>query len=312
MRRIARTAFFLPSIMLALAAHADQTRSFVSSYGSDSNDCSRQAPCRSFATALTKTIAGGEINTLDPGGYGAVTITKAISIVSGLGEAGVLVPAGGTGITISAGATDRINLRGLAIEGAGTGATGIRFNSGGALTISNSVIRNLTAANIDLEPTATTTFVITNTLVTDGRVGIYVYPQGLGVANGTFERVTVTNHQWGLYGNAIASATSKPITLSVIDSSVSHNTAGDGIGVYAQSPSSSVRSRFDLVGTTVSGNTIGAKMEQFGYVLMQRSHMDSNGTNFVCTGSGASFWTWGDNAILSTPSCLVAQAPGLK
>ena len=119
--------------MLALAAHADQTRSFVSSYGSDSNDCSRQAPCRSFATAITKTVAGGEINTLDPGGYGAVTITKAISIVSGLGEAGVLVPAGGTGITISAGATDRINLRGLAIEGAGTGATGIRFNSGGAL-----------------------------------------------------------------------------------------------------------------------------------------------------------------------------------
>lgn len=153
---------FAPGLSLAA-----QTRSFVSSYGSDSNPCSRQAPCRSFATAIANTVAGGEINTLDPGGYGPVTITKSISIVSGLGEAGVLVPAGGTGITISAGPDDQINLRGLAIEGAGNGNTGIRFNTGGFLTITNSVIRNMSNVGMDIEPSGASTFTITDTLIAD-------------------------------------------------------------------------------------------------------------------------------------------------
>ncbi len=97
--------------MISSNGYAQATRTFVSSAGSDTNDCSRVAPCRSFAAAIGKTNTGGEINTLDPGGYGPVTITKSISIVSGLGEAGILVPPAGTGITINAGPNDRVNLR---------------------------------------------------------------------------------------------------------------------------------------------------------------------------------------------------------
>ena len=87
--------------------------------------------------------------------------------MSGLGEAGVLVPAGGTGITISAGPDDQINLRGLAIEGAGNGNTGIRFNTGGFLTITNSVIRNMSNVGMDIEPSGASTFTITDTLIAD-------------------------------------------------------------------------------------------------------------------------------------------------
>jgi hypothetical protein len=139
MKRIACLGFLFPALittMSATPAQAQATRTFVSAQsGSDSNPCSRSLPCRTFAFAITLTNAGGEINTLDPGGYGTVTITKSISIVSPLGEAGVLVPSGGTGITISAGANDTINLRGLIIEGGSLGAVGIKFNSGQALTI---------------------------------------------------------------------------------------------------------------------------------------------------------------------------------
>jgi hypothetical protein len=116
---LAAVALTLLATAPITSAQAQNTRSFVSAQsGSDSNPCTRSAPCRTFAFAITQTNAGGEINTLDPGGYGTLTINKSISIVSGLGEAGVLVPSGQVGITINAGATDIINLRGLIIEGA--------------------------------------------------------------------------------------------------------------------------------------------------------------------------------------------------
>ena len=63
-------------------AHAQATRTWVSGVGDDANPCSRTAPCKTFAGAISKTAAGGEINVLDPGGFGAVTITKSITISS--------------------------------------------------------------------------------------------------------------------------------------------------------------------------------------------------------------------------------------
>src|SRR5262249_4943843 len=93
-----------------------QTRVFVSATGSDSNPCTFAAPCRAFQHAHDVVAAGGEIDVLDPAGYGAVTITKAISI-QGHGFAGIAVPSGGTGIFINAGAFDRVHLAGLLIDG---------------------------------------------------------------------------------------------------------------------------------------------------------------------------------------------------
>src|SRR5207244_2133274 len=95
MRKVA-LPFAIAVSMLGLAlqvspAHAQATRTWVSGTGDDANPCSRTAPCKTFAGAISKTVAGGEINVLDPGGFGAVTITKAITISSEGFEAGVLV-----------------------------------------------------------------------------------------------------------------------------------------------------------------------------------------------------------------------------
>ena len=99
---LAAVALMFAAALPTTPAQAQNNRSFVSAQsGLDTNPCTRTSPCRTFAHALTQTNAGGEINTLDPGGYGSVTIDRAISIVSGLGEAGVLVPSGGTGIIIN-------------------------------------------------------------------------------------------------------------------------------------------------------------------------------------------------------------------
>src|SRR5262249_61977328 len=128
--------------------HAQIARTFVSSLGNDANDCNRVTPCRTFQQAHDNTLAAGEITVLDPGGYGAVTITKAISIINdGVGEAGALVSGGLNGITINAGASDAVSLRGLTVKGIGFGGgNGIQFTTGKSLTIENGAIRTLTGS----------------------------------------------------------------------------------------------------------------------------------------------------------------------
>src|SRR6266480_7370064 len=101
-------AFFgvlLVPFVLSTPAQAQASRTWVSGVGDDANPCSRTAPCKTFAGAISKTAPGGEINVLDPGGFGAVTITKSISIISVGFEAGVLV-SGTNGIIIQVASTD--------------------------------------------------------------------------------------------------------------------------------------------------------------------------------------------------------------
>src|SRR6476661_631755 len=97
----------------ALPASAQATRTWVSGVGSDANPCSRTAPCQTFAGAISKTAAGGEIDCLDPGGFGAVTITKAITIDCGTFPGGILSAGSPAGVTVNAGVNDRIILRNL-------------------------------------------------------------------------------------------------------------------------------------------------------------------------------------------------------
>src|SRR5947209_16187574 len=103
-------------VAVTVPAYAQATRTWVSGVGDDANPCSRTAPCKTFAGAISKTASHGEINVLDPGGFGAVTITKSITISSEGFEAGVLV-SGTNGIVINAATTDEIVLRGLDVEG---------------------------------------------------------------------------------------------------------------------------------------------------------------------------------------------------
>src|SRR4030081_2373538 len=112
------------ALIVPSSANAQATRTWVSGVGDDANPCSRTAPCKTFPGAITKTAAGGEINVLDPGGFGAVTITKSITISSECTEAGVLV-SGTNGIVVSAGPSDVVIIRGLDIQGLGTGLSGI-------------------------------------------------------------------------------------------------------------------------------------------------------------------------------------------
>src|SRR6201996_4744722 len=101
----------------ASGAQAQAIRTWVSGVGDDANPCSRTAPCKTWSGAITKTAAGGEIDALDPGGFGAVNIPKSIPLAAeGSGEGGTLSP-GSTDVNIIAGVTDVVVLRGLQING---------------------------------------------------------------------------------------------------------------------------------------------------------------------------------------------------
>src|ERR1700752_4115761 len=123
----------------AAPAQAQATRTWVSGVGDDVNPCSRTAPCKTFAGAISKTAAGGEIDALDPAGFGAVTITKGITIDGGGGQVASILVSGTNGIVVQAGPADVVTLRNLrmnGIEGTGAGGlNGIRYLAGAALHV---------------------------------------------------------------------------------------------------------------------------------------------------------------------------------
>jgi hypothetical protein len=162
-----KTRFALPTTILggvvfallqAAPAQAQATRTWVSGVGDDVNPCSRTAPCKTFAGAISKTAAGGMINCLDPGGYGAVTITKSITIKC-FGTFGSILASAVNGVVINDSATGtpgtiKVVLSHIDIDGAGTtlGLNGIRFVSGASLVVHAVQIRNFSANGIDIAP----------------------------------------------------------------------------------------------------------------------------------------------------------------
>lgn len=147
------------SLAFAVAAQAQATRTWVSGVGDDVNPCSRTAPCKTFAGAISKTAAGGEIDCIDPGGFGAVTVTKSITIDGG-GTFGSILASAVNGVNVNDSATAtpgtiKVVLRNLSINGAGTtlGLNGVNYTSGGSLTVENCQIMNFSSAGIRVNTT---------------------------------------------------------------------------------------------------------------------------------------------------------------
>jgi Right handed beta helix region len=185
----------IPAMIIAtifsVPAQAQATRTWVSGVGDDANPCSRTAPCKTFAGAISKTAVGGEINVLDPGGFGAVTITKSIQIRSEL-EGGVLV-SGTNGIVVSVGASDKVLLEGLDIEGLGTGLDGVKMIGTGKLFIRKCSIRNFTMNGVNVAGTANARVFVEGSVITGNNVGVNLKGIG-GVANTAFVEHSVVDN----------------------------------------------------------------------------------------------------------------------
>jgi hypothetical protein len=292
-------------LTLGTAAQAQATRTWVSGVGDDVNPCSRTAPCKTFAGAISKTATSGTINVLDPGAYGAVTITKSITIDAGGMFAGVLATLNSSGIIVN-GAGVVVNLRGLTIEGAGSGLHGIRFLQGSALHVEDCIINGFVGKGLDIEPTTTTTLVVNDTIIRNNTGasagGILLKPSGAGSVKATFQNVLVSRNQNGLRAETNTETT-------IRSSSFSGNTA---VGVDAFTPGGNVQINLDE--TTVANNVShGIQASGVGAVVrISNTQVINNiGTGLV-PGTGQ-ILSFGNNRVTANtagngaPSATVGQ-----
>jgi hypothetical protein len=194
----------------AAPAHAQATRTWVSGVGDDANPCSRTAPCKTYAGAISKTATNGEINCLDPGGFGSLTITKSISVVCDYTEGGVLA-SGVNGFILNAPAGSRVTLKGHDVECVGTGLTGIRMlGVGVTLHIHKVQIRNCRGgfSGIGIEPSsgAASVFIADSYITDNGTTattgGILVKPTGTATANVHINNVQLEGNSSGVQTTA--------------------------------------------------------------------------------------------------------------
>ena len=291
--------FVLAIIALAASsmAQAQATRTWVSGVGDDANPCSRTAPCKTFAGAISKTAAGGEISVLDPGGYGAVTITKSITIDgSGGSIAGILVTSG-NGININS-ATAVVTLRNLDINGlSGTGtstaASGIQITAAKTVTIEKCVIYGFgggVARGISDTRSNTGNLVISDTIIRgNAQSAVVILPTAPVTAMLT--RVQLTgNGNSGLVVLSNANAT-------ISDSDIAGNT---NFGLFADGSAI-----LNSENTRVSGNgQFGAITTGGGTIRLSNTVIVNNGAGFSNGGTINTF-TPANNKITGNTSADV-------
>jgi len=283
------TCFFC--LICSLAA-AQATRTWVSGVGDDANPCSRTAPCKTFAGAISKTATGGEIDVLDPGGFGAVTITKSISIEAVGVVAGVLV-SGTNGIVVNAGSTDVVVLRGLTVEGLGTGLSGIALISAGTLHVENCTINHFNKG-IDIAATASTQISVKDTIVRNNAGGgIHFHPSGVG-AGGTLDNVRMEDNLFGLRAEDRANVT--------VRNSIAGGNATDGFAAFSSGAPALITVENSLSVNNGDGsdpNAAGVRASgASGRVNISNMTLGNDFPNALSEQSGGIIVSFGNNQIL--------------
>ena len=239
------------------AAQAQAPRTWVSGVGDDANPCSRTAPCKTFAGAISKTAAGGEIDALDPGGYGAVTITKAITIDGGGGQVASVLVSGTNGINVQAGANDVVTLRNLRINGVeGTpsgGLNGIRYLSGASLHVEDCYIFGFTGDGINVATSTNAALFVNNTFLTNNANGIQIAPSGASVRSMLVQVRSQDNSGYGFLLNPGGGATGAGTVID--DSSALVNGTGIGVNGGTLYLGNSVIFR-NNIGVSISGGSV--------------------------------------------------------
>lgn len=283
----------VPAFTWSAAASAQATRTWVSGVGDDVNPCSRTAPCKTFAGAISKTAAGGEINCLDPGGFGAVTITKSLTIDCKSTEAGVL--AAGNGITVNAGAADVVVLRGLDIFGVNPPSNGVRFIAGGALHIEDSVIRRFNAVNsfgVAFQPSGAARLYIVNTTITNNGDGggtgggVLIQPTGTGSAQAELSNVRVLNNAGvGIKIDTTGNTSATGVVLTARWSQFS----GSPVGLSVIMPSGNAPASAMVADSMIDHNLyfgLAATGSGTAVVRVGQSIISGNGTAVFSSGGG--------------------------
>ena len=291
---------FLLAVLMAAAAMlaagpaaAQATRTWVSGVGDDANPCSRTAPCKTFAGAISKTAAGGEISVLDPGGFGAVTITKSITLDGGGGQVASILAAGTNGIVINA-AGITVTLRNLRINGIlgspSPGLNGIQFIAGAALHIENCTVFGFSqnAINITLNQAAGANVFVTDTVASNSAGGIAARNAGAGRINVAVQRSTLKQNTG--FGFKADGSGAGLVIAALSDSTM----AGNGTGMQAVGSPTAVG--VQVARSTVANNTTGLSATGTSFVFVSNNVISGNATGVSFT-APAQLSTYKNNAV---------------
>jgi hypothetical protein len=307
---LAFAATLLAPLMQSQIAHAQATRTWVSGVGDDANPCSRTAPCKTFAGAISKTALNGEINCLDPGGFGAVTITKSITIDCHEVFASIL-NSGTNGVNVAfdsfnaADVRKTVRLRNINFNGADTGVNGIRIIGGATIGAGVVIIEDClvdgdfggAARGISDERTAGGELYISNTTVRNtGQSGIAITPAASGVGqrlDAAFDNVRVQNSFFGIIiGNNVK---------AMINRSIVSGNSQAGIFAGGSTPPVEV----NVSNSVVSNNATGVQ-NGGGTVTIRLS---SNDISFNATGLTGATSSYGNNRLQGNTALGTAPTP---
>ena len=314
------TAIAAVLVVLAMPAAtfaATASRTWVSGVGDDANasgtpPCSRTAPCKTFAAAISVTTPGGEIDVLDPGGFGAVTITKSITINATGVTAGVLV-SGTNGILVSAGSTDTVILRGLDLDGlvhttpppSSPSIDGVHVTTAGTVRIENSLIYGFGSNGINFAPTNPgSKLSVENTSIHDNNGdGVLVDPPNGGSATVTLTNDELENNACGVVATSLG--TSGPFTTSCGTPATGGGTAAGATALTATNSSASGNA-----GAGVLSNGAGASSVIGGDIVTGNATglQELNGGAIESLGGNEVFGNGSDGSPTSASNVFVGPA----
>lgn len=246
---LALAIFMFASVSIA---QAQASRTWVSGVGDDANPCSRTAPCKTWAGAISKTAACGEIDALDPGGFGAVTITKSITL-DGTGTMASILASLVNGITINAGVNDVVTIRGLSINGNCNGINGINILSAKTVNVEDCVIFRFNTGNgITANDSNGLNLNVRDTVIRDNTLDGINTTSSAGFINVSLERVRLSGNSNGLHARSGTKASARECVFS---------------------------------NNTTNGIFIDAAQAQFAFVSAWECMINNNGANGVRAGN---------------------------
>jgi len=278
------------TFVFASIAQAQATRTWVSGVGDDANPCSRTAPCKTFAGAISKTAVAGIIDVLDPGGFGAVTITKSITIDGGPFEAGVLV-SGTNGIVINGPAGTIVDLRHLDIEGIGTGLVGVLVLAADRVFIEDCEIygwKGGAARGLSDTRSAGGAIMVQNTTFRDNGQGAVIAPSGASGISGTF-------NECRFYANVNNGLIASNGAVVTVERSVAD--VNGAAGFRAEGANAST---LTVLRCRSTNNGQGVQAAASGTVKVGDTQITDCGT--AISNAGGTTQSWGNNYVIGTGS----------
>ena len=282
----------LGALAFTSVAHAQASRTWVSGVGDDANPCSRTAPCKTFAGAISKTAAGGEIDCLDPGGFGAVTITKAMTL-NCEGTLGSVLVSGTNGIVVQAGPSDIVRFIDIKIVGLNTGINGINYLSGKQVVLDGVKIYDFPTSCINVSNGTGLHLVVNNTTMNNCGTGVNV--------TGSNNRADVNNAV--ISGGNFGLVAQNGSVATIRNSDISFETTGVQAGPGASSIVDVDSSNISFNSTGVQGNG-ASTFVNLGNSFVSFSLVAGANPN----GGGIS--TWGDNRFANNVSDGVIPGGG--